>query len=102
MCYYYLLISVSSRDVKEYFVSPDGKNKIVVFEDGFIDAYYTAYPVKYSFFYKNNNDFSADRVDFWGGAKKEIEWKKDYALVYIIFNETEGKNNNDCILVNYN
>jgi len=65
--------------------SPFGKNKIVVFESGFIDAVYMAYPVKYGIFYQKQDNGYITKHDFWGGANIEVEWiSENEACVKVI------------------
>lgn len=92
---FYIFVSHNSAQ----YSSPDNKNTIVVFENGFVDAYYTAYPTKYGIFYDENNNSSASKVDFKGGAKIEVVWEEDIATVYVIFDETEGRNEKDKMVV---
>ena len=59
-------------------------NKIIVLDDSFIISCYSAYPVKYNFFYqKENNGFLA-YDDFWGNFEHvEVEWSKKEAIIKI-------------------
>jgi Ca2+/Na+ antiporter len=101
--FYIFYIFASLFETREYevFTSPDGKNQIIAIEGGFLDAVYTAYPVKNDIFYFKNNDSIVKRHDHWGGAKKEIEWKDSSAVVYFIL---EGNERSDeyKIEVSYN
>lgn len=94
------LMIFSGKENPEYYTSPDGMNKIVVFDSGFLDAYYTAYPVANKFFYFKNNDTGISRNDFGGGAEIELVWNENSVDVYIIFDEN-GRNENEKITVEY-
>ncbi len=87
--------------------SPSGSHQVAVFEGGFIDAYYEACPVKYRFFYEEQDNGYVSFFDFWGGADIEVEWESETcAKVYIITGDEElspdeGSNENGIIIVTF-
>ena len=101
---YVMLFSIISE--KKYYeeVSPSGKNTVVVFESGFIDKSYSAYPKKGIFYQYQKNGY-VSKHDFWGGANIEIEWESNnLALVKVgigNFPPNKGSNENDIIIVSF-
>jgi len=96
--YVLLLAAALGTDRAIICQSPDGGNRLVVLEGGFIDTVYHAYPVRFGIFYERQNDERVTRHDFWGQAEIDIEWGKNEARVYILFPQT-GKNQADSIFV---
>jgi len=89
-----IMNSFFSDDVIYYTsLSPSGRNKVVVFEGGFIDAVYTAYPIQNGIFYYGEDNGSISKHDFWGGANIEVDWvSEDLAFVKIIMNIDDKDN----------
>jgi hypothetical protein len=93
------LVEATFSDVPvAYDSSPDAKHSIVVLEGGFIDASYSSFPVAFGIFYHQNNNSSALRHDFWGGATFDVVWNQDSAVVYVLFDEN-GRNETDKLVV---
>lgn len=85
--------------------SPTGKNKVIVFEDGFIDKEYHAYPKVLGIFYRLEDNGYVSKHDLWGGADIEIDWKTD-DLAYVKiktedFYPNPGSNDDDIIIVSF-
>ena len=105
--YTFALLFSSIGVSTKYFesVSPNGKNSLVVFEGGYIDAVYTAYPVKYRFFYQRQDNGFVSRHDFSFGAGIEVEWvSNNEAHVKVIiegFEIRNGGNEDDTIIVTF-
>ena len=102
---YMLLFHQISGEVFYESISPSGKNQVIVFEGGFIDASYSAYPKIARVFYQYQDNGYVAKHDFWGGAEIEVEWKSDdsaYVKVKIDgFSPNEGSNKDDIILVSF-
>ena len=86
--------------------SPLGRNRVVVFEGGYIAAIYTAYPVKYNIFYQKQDNEYVFKNDFWGGADIEVEWKtENIAFVKVITGDVtsdkEAAGDYDIIVVSF-
>jgi|GEM_PF-6910051 len=86
--------------------SPSGRNRVVVFEGGYIAAIYTAYPIKYDIFYQKQDNGHVFKNDFWGGADIEVEWRtEDIAFVKIITGDVtsdkEALRDYDIIVVSF-
>lgn len=99
-------ISLMQGEVLIKATSPSGNNTVVVLEGGFIDAIYTAYPLKFRFFYQKQDNGFVSNHDDWGGAKVEVEWLSDNkAKVKILSgsgipNKDSNEDNN--IIVDFN
>jgi hypothetical protein len=102
--YLFLFSSISGKVYYES-VSPSGKNSLVVFEGGFIDANYTAYPKILWIFYQYQDNGFVQKHDFWGGAEINVDWVSDNsASVKVItgdFRAVDGSNNDDIIIVTF-
>lgn len=102
---YIMLFNKISGNVYYEEISPSGKNKVIVFEGGFIDASYYAYPKFMGIFYKYQDNGYVSKHDYWGGAEIEVEWKLDdlaYVKIKIEgFSPNEGSNKNDIIIVSF-
>lgn len=103
---YIMFFSSIGGDVVYRSSSPSGKNSLIVFEGGFIDAYYNAYPVKCSFFYKLQNNGFVSKHDHWGGAEIKVDWiseKEAHVKIDVgDFMENDGSNKDDIIIVTFN
>jgi MFS family permease len=84
-----------------YFHSPDNKHRVVVFEDAWIDAFYTAYPVVFGSFYQRQHCVGITRMDS-RACDTEITWLPDgNARVYIIYDRDIGRVEEDSIPVQF-
>ncbi len=84
--------------------SPSGKNALVVFEGGFIDATYEAYPIKCNFLYQIQNNGYVSNHDDWGGSDITITWENDNKAIVKVnsdFHPNEGSNINNEIVVTF-
>jgi len=93
-----------NREIKK-FTSPTGKNELVVFESGFIDAIYYAYPVKCKWFYQEQENGYVSNHDDWGGAEAKVDWVTDNKAIVKFMSgfeiPNEGTNPNNEIIVEF-
>jgi hypothetical protein len=97
-----MLAIVFSHEPYKTLESPNKVNTVIVFEGGFIDAVYSAYPLLNGLFYKDTGSEILSHHDLWGGAEIEAEWEGDSAVkVYVIFDKVAGRNEEDVIRVQF-
>lgn len=89
-----MFVIVTSSRVRMTSYSPDGENKLVVLEGGYLDATYNAYPVKFKWFYQRQNNGSVSNRDDWGGSEIEIEWISNDKAVVRILSGANSQNGN--------
>ena len=74
--------SLSTREIAR-FDSPDGKRQVLVMDRGFIDALYTAHPVKLRYFYQEQDNGYAAPHDFTGGDI-QVTWGSDTTAIVTV------------------
>lgn len=101
---YIMLFSSIDGKVSYRSISPSGKNSLIVFEGGFFDTCYSAYPVELSFFYKYQDNGFVSKHDSWGGAIN-VDWISEKEAHVKIdagnFLPHEGSNKDDIIIVTF-